>query len=198
MEHMLEDKLDLNPKSSIRPAKGKLLVAEPFMADPYFKRTVVLMCEHEEAGSMGFVLNRFVDLRLQDLIEGIPPTTTKVGIGGPVGSGELYFLHSLGEQIEGAVHILDKLYMGGEFEQIKDMLVLDPTLVHQFRFFVGYAGWGKNQLNSELESRSWLIANGDRSIIQDTRSTTIWGDTLKSMGSKFAPLANFPEDPSLN
>lgn len=112
--------------------------------------------------------------------------------------GNFFFVHTLGNKIEGSQAITSGIYAGGEFEQIKDMLILDPSFANSMRFFVGYSGWGVGQLKGELESDSWLTSSGHASIIMDTRSDTIWGDTLKLMGSKFAPLANFPEDPSLN
>jgi putative transcriptional regulator len=195
---MFEKKLDLNPKSGIQPAKGKLLVAEPFMQDPYFKRSVVLLCDHSPQGSMGFVLNRFIDLKLNELVEGLPAVNARLGIGGPVGSGELFYLHTLGNVIEGSLEVIPGYYTGGEFEQVKDMLALDPSIANRMRFFVGYSGWSEGQLFAEMDQHSWLISDGHPSIIMDTRSTNIWGQTLKMMGQRFAPLANFPEDPSLN
>lgn len=195
---MYEKKLDLNPKSLIKPAKGKLLIAEPFMKDPYFKRSVVLLCEHTHEGSMGFVLNRFIDLKLNELVEGLPSINARLGIGGPVGSGELFYIHSLGDMIEGSIEIAGGFYTGGEFEQIKDMLLIDSSLADRMRFFVGYAGWGDGQLDAELDQNSWLISDGFPSVVLDTRSQDIWGNTLRLMGNKFAPLANFPEDPSMN
>lgn len=195
---MIEKKLDLNPKSRFGPAKGRLLVAEPFMSDPYFKRSVVLLCEHSPEGSMGFVLNRFIDLQLNELISGLPPIRSRVGIGGPVGSGELFYIHTLGDSIEGSLEVCNGFYTGGEFEQIRDLLMMDPSMADRMRFFVGYSGWSEGQLFAEIDQLSWLIAEGDPTVIMETRSESIWGDTLKKMGNKFAPLANFPEDPSLN
>src|SRR5436190_15983515 len=88
--------LDLDPLNQHKPGRGRLLVSEPYLPDPYFRRTVVLLCEHNEEGSFGFVLNRHMDMAVNDLMENMPPIGARVSIGGPVQSGNLYYLHTLG------------------------------------------------------------------------------------------------------
>lgn len=195
---MIKRKLDLNPKNSLEPAKGRLLVAEPFMNDPYFKRSVVLLCEHNSEGSMGYVLNRPVNLKINELVAGLPDLNAQISLGGPVGSGELFYIHRFGNRIDGSLRVTEEFYTGGEFEQIKDILRVDPSQIKQMRFFVGYSGWSEGQLKTELEANSWLIAPSSPSLLMEQNSDLVWKNTLTSMGGKFAPLANFPEDPSMN
>lgn len=195
---MENDPLDLDPKSPLQPARGRLLVSEPYLPDPYFRRTVVLLCDHNAEGSFGFVLNRLTDMGVNDLIENLPPIGTQVGIGGPVQSSDLYYLHTLGTRIEGSVEVVDGVFMGGDYEQLRGMLAADERLTKHVRFFVGYSGWGKDQLQKELNERSWLVSRADKERIMDVRSTDLWAETLRAMGRTFAPLANFPDDPSLN
>jgi putative transcriptional regulator len=190
--------LDLNPRNKHTPARGRLLVSEPYLPDPYFRRTVVLLCEHNEEGSFGFVLNRHMDMDVNELMENMPPIGSRVSIGGPVQSGNLYYLHTLGAHIEGSLEVVDGVRMGGDYEQLCSILATDPKLSKHVRFFVGYSGWGKEQLEKELSERSWLISRADKRRIMSTRQRDLWGDTLRAMGKEFAPLANFPEDPSLN
>jgi putative transcriptional regulator len=195
---MGRDILDLDPENRYRPAKGRLLVSGPYLSDPYFRRTVVLLCDHNEEGSFGFVLNRHMEMNVSDLVDNMPPIGSKVSIGGPVQSGDLYYIHTLGPHIEGSQEIVHGVYMGGEYEQLRAIMTTDPKLARHVRFFVGYSGWGSDQLEGELEDKSWLITPGDKRTIMNTRSRDLWGETLRAMGKEFAPLANFPEDPTLN
>lgn len=195
---MPKDILDLNPQSQHPPAKGRLLVSEPYLPDPYFRRTVVLLCEHNNEGSFGFVLNRHMDMNINDLMENFPPLASRVSIGGPVQSAELYYLHTLGKHVLGSVEVVDGVFMGGDYDQLRSLLNADPKLAKHVRFFVGYSGWGKDQLEKELSQRSWLVTTADKRRIMGTRGDDLWRDTLRSMGDAYAPLANFPEDPALN
>jgi putative transcriptional regulator len=194
----VEDPLELDPLNRLSPAKGRILVSVPFLQDPYFRRTVVLLCEHNSKGSFGLVLNRFVDVQVADLMEGLPPMRSRVSIGGPVQSDSLYYLHTFGVRIEQSAEVIDGVYVGGEFEQLRDLLKADATLAKHVRFFVGYSGWGEEQLAKEMAQRSWIVGKTRRTRIMSTAAGDLWATALRDMGGKFAPLANFPEDPSLN
>lgn len=195
---MEDDMLDLDPRSRVRPAKGRLLVSEPFLPDPYFRRTVVLLCEHNEEGSFGFVLNRPMEMSVNDLMENMPAIHSMVHIGGPVQSGNLFYLHTLGPHLQGSVEVVDGVFMGGDHDRLVAILAADPSLAKHVRFFVGYSGWSEGQLDRELNDRSWLVAHADRKRIMAVDARSLWAETLRSMGPEFAPLANFPEDPGLN
>lgn len=190
--------LDLDPTNKFKPSSGRLLVSEPFLPDPYFRRTVVLLCEHNDEGSFGFVLNRRMDLSINDLMENMPPIGSPVGIGGPVQSGNLYYLHTLGRHVLDSVEVVDGVHMGGDYEQLRSILATDPKLAKHVRFFVGYSGWGPDQLQKEMDDRSWLVSRADKRRIMGIKPPDLWRETLRSMGKEYAPLANFPEDPTLN
>jgi putative transcriptional regulator len=175
-----------------------LLLSEPYLSDPYFRRTVILLCDHNEEGSFGFVLNRFIDVGVEDLLEDMPGLDTRVSIGGPVQSGELFYLHTLGAHVEGSRPVIEDIHMGGDFGQLRSMLQNDPRLARHVRFFVGYSGWGREQLAREMTEGSWLVAEADRAHVMNVKEDDLWGHVLRDMGTDFAPLANFPEDPTLN
>lgn len=195
---MADDPLELDPKSMLPPARGRLLISEPYLSDPYFRRTVVLLCDHDNEGSFGFVLNRLTDMGVNDLLENLPPLGAPVGIGGPVQSSSLYYIHTLGHRLEGSQEVVDGIFVGGDFEQLRNLLEADPRLTRHVRFFVGYSGWGKDQLDKELNERSWLVAAATKQRVMDVSNTDLWAESLRDMGSSFAPLANFPDDPTLN
>lgn len=192
------DPLELDPPNPLPPAPGTLLVSGPFLADPYFRRSVILLCMHDAEGSFGLVLNRPIDMTVSDLMEDMPPVSSAVGIGGPVQSGNLFYLHTLGSRIEGSMQVVDDIHMGGDYDQLRAMLMAAPKLAKHVRFFVGYSGWGAEQLNTEIEQRSWLIHPASKRTVMSPRTKDLWADTLRTMGPAYAPLANFPEDPSLN
>ncbi|MCB0781857.1 MAG: YqgE/AlgH family protein [Flavobacteriales bacterium] len=196
---MSKDPLDLRPENLLSPAKGRLLVSAPFLADPYFRRTVVLLCEHDDRGSFGFVLNRQLEIGTEELGLDLPALSMRIGIGGPVSGGELFYLHTIGRHLEGSVLVVDDVHVGGELEQLRELLRADPRLAEHVRFFVGYSGWSEGQLAREIDERSWLVTTARVTDLMSRMSDAqLWRSTLKRMGGDYAPLANFPEDPSLN
>lgn len=190
--------INISPDNKLPPQKGRLLISEPFLADPYFRRTVVLLCEHNEEGSFGFILNKFIDVGVNELIEDLPQLGSRVSMGGPVQSGNLYYIHTLGQKIEGSVEIVKGVYMGGSFDMLKILLKSGTIKKGMIRFFVGYAGWGHDQLAEEMKERSWLVTPADPKALMDSKKDDLWRQTLLDMGEEYAMLANFPEDPSLN
>ena len=195
---MSADPLDLDPSNTLPPSPGALLVSGPYLADPYFRRSVVLLCMHDDQGSFGLVLNRPIDMTVSDLMVEMPPVPSPIGLGGPVQSDSLFYLHTLGPRLEGSLKVLGDISLGGDYQQLCRMLSAAPKLAKHVRFFVGYSGWGEDQLRSEIEQRSWLIHPADKRTVMGTRPKDLWAETLRNMGPRYAPLANFPEDPSLN
>lgn len=189
---------DIGQLNKLEPATGRLLISEPFLEDPNFKRSVVLLCDHNEDGSFGFVLNRSLELRVGDFMEDLPDTDAAVSFGGPVQNDALFYIHTLGERIPNSIEIMEGLYMGGDFETLQEFLQRGEADSTNLRFFVGYSGWGPGQLAGELEANSWIVAKSDVPTIMQTDSEEAWGKILRSMGKRYSVLANFPNDPSLN
>ncbi len=178
--------------------QGRILISEPFLSDTYFKRSVVLLTEHSEEGSVGFVLNKPVDLSIQDVIEDFPHIDTTISIGGPVNTNTVHYLHTMGDSIPNSVKVMDNLHWGGDFDLIKDMISLGKIKPGQIRFFLGYAGWSANQLNDELTENAWLIAEMDSRTIMRSFHAELWKETLHRLGERYKVWTNFPENPGLN
>ncbi|MFY7706485.1 MAG: YqgE/AlgH family protein [Flavobacteriales bacterium] len=191
-------KIDFSPNTNVEPKKGQVLLSEPFLNDPYFKRTVILLCEHNREGSFGFVLNNFIEVELDQIIEDMPKFDGKISIGGPVRNSNLYYIHTLGEEIEESVEILPGVFMGGDFEKLRKLLYAGKIAPEQVRFFVGYSGWSPEQLQTEIKSQSWFVTDIDKDLVMDTEVDDLWRHIMKKFGRKGEMIANMPEDPSLN
>ena len=181
-----------------KPEKGKILISEPFLQDFNFKRSIVLLCEHNEEGTVGFILNKPTQLKLSQLIEDFPDFNAPVYFGGPVQINTLQFIHRAGDIIEGTTEISEGLYWGGSFEVLKILIETNQVSPSDFRFFIGYSGWNPGQLEEEMKISSWIVTSVSLENLFSDEPDKLWGDILKKMGKKFAILASFPEDPSVN
>lgn len=190
--------INFSPDSNIKPERGQVLLSEPFLNDPYFKRTVILLCEHNEEGSFGFVLNNYIDVELEQIMENMPNFGGKISIGGPVRNSNLYYIHTLGEQIEDSLEILPGVFMGGNFETLRKKLFSGEVDKNQVRFFVGYSGWSPDQLQAEIKANSWFVTNVDRDTVMDTDIEDLWKVIMKKLGKKGELISKMPEDPNLN
>lgn len=190
--------IDLTPSADQFIEKGSLLLAEPFISDPFFKRTVILVCDHGKEGSFGFVLNNYVEVELSQLIEDFPDDKINVSIGGPVKSSNLFYLHTQGDLIPNSVAIMDGLYFGGDFDVLKDKVVSGEVALKEIRFFLGYSGWGIGQLDDELGEKSWFVTKVNASTIMHFNEKDMWRGIMRKLGKKGQLVANFPEDPELN
>jgi putative transcriptional regulator len=178
--------------------QGRVLISEPFLNDTYFKRSVVLLTEHSEEGSIGFVLNKPVDLSVNDVLADFPEIDTEVSIGGPVNTNTIHYIHTLGDLIPNSVKVLDNLFWGGDFEVIKEMISEGRIKGSEIRFFLGYAGWSPKQLENELSENAWLVSEMKAEQIMSSHGDNLWKDVLEKSGDKYRTWVNFPENPSLN
>jgi len=182
----------------IEPGPGILLIAEPFLKDPNFMRTVVLLCDHQEEGSFGFVLNKLFNHTLDELMNGVGELKLPVFYGGPVQMDTLHFLHQYPEKIPGSYEILDGICWGGDFDTAIALLRSGEIDKNRIRFFIGYSGWGNGQLSGELTEKSWLMAAANRKLVFHGEAGEIWKASLRLLGEEFERMANYPIDPQLN
>tara|TARA_B100000768_G_C11284375_1_gene381088 strand:+ start:4465 stop:5040 length:576 start_codon:yes stop_codon:yes gene_type:complete len=190
--------IKITPENTENPSRGKILLSEPFLTDPYFKRAAILLCEHNDEGSFGFVLNNYLDMSLGQIMKGLPELTTRVSLGGPVNSSNLYYLHTLGSSIIDSKEIANGIYLGGDFEHLKEEISKGNVGHNQVKFFVGYSGWSANQLEEEMAQNSWYVAEAKPEIVMNIKSDNLWAEFLESMGSKYSKMIGLPTDPNLN
>ncbi len=171
---------------------GSLLLAHPAMRDPNFRRTVILMSEHNGDGAMGIVLNRPLGKRLGELngefalgpLAGVP-----IYRGGPVHPEQL--LLAAWETREDGF----RLHFGIEPAKAGQLLS-EPGVV--VRAFLGYSGWTGGQLENELKHNTWVVANIPGDLLEGAQDNTLWREILAREGDEWRLLAGEPEDPGRN
>src|SRR3990170_6039960 len=185
-------------RNKIKPEKGRLLISEPFLPDPNFERTVVLLCEHNEEGSFGFVLNKPSILKVNEIMEDMTELDNLVYVGGPVQQDTLHFIHR-NALLENAVEIVEGIYWGGAFENLMVLYETHQITTKDLRFFLGYSGWGPGQLDAELDLDSWIVCDYvTDQLLFDTGPDIMWRKALENMGGRFSMYSNYPVDPRLN
>ena len=182
----------------IEPTSGILLISDPFLKDPNFMRTVVFLCEHQDQGSFGFVLNRKYENTIDELVPELEGHRIPLYYGGPVQMDTIHFLHQYPEQIPGGYEIAEGIFWGGDFDIAIQMIRKGEVNLQRIRFYIGYSGWGTGQLNDELKEKSWLTVKANRKIIFHKETDAIWKESLKLLGGDYEMMINFPIDPQLN
>ena len=182
----------------IPPAQGRLLVSEPFLYDPNFNRTVVLLTEHDANGTLGFILNKKLDLCVDEVLEIDGQTNIPVYYGGPVQNSTLHFIHREPYLIQDSVEVAHGIYWGGDFSIVQELITNHQLDNDNFKFFLGYSGWTTNQLNLEIEEKTWFVSQTNEVQIFTTPPDDIWKDVLNNLGMEFRLLANSPRNPHWN
>jgi len=182
-------------------APGTLLLAWPGMSDANFARAVVLLCQHDQRGAYGLVLNRRERRRVKDLVEpghvlsGVPQP---VHIGGPVDLGRVQFVHALPASVPDGVAVGQDLILGGDVERLVALVTAAPDALElPVRFFLGYSGWGAGQLEAELAGGSWYPLAGGARRVFDSNDPAAWDRWIHEHRSRLA-LGRWSEAPCEN
>ncbi|WP_424213556.1 YqgE/AlgH family protein [Streptomyces sp. BI20] len=178
---------------------GRLLVATPALADPNFDRTVVLLLDHDEQGSLGVVLNRPTPVGVADILEPWAPLAGSPGVvfqGGPVALDSALGVAvipgadgPLGwRRVHGAIGLVD-------LEAPPELLA---AALGALRIFAGYAGWGPGQLEAEITDGAWYVVESEPGDLAHPDPESLWRAVLRRQPGRLAFLATWPEDPGLN
>ena len=182
--------------SSLAPS---FLLSMPQHLDPNFKRTVVLLCQHDDDGAFGLVVNRRLETTGPVTVNLDPPVTTdrelQLWVGGPVEPQSSWILvaRSKGDEDDadsrayGGTQITDSLYLSRSPHLLRRLL--EPNPPPDARLIVGYSGWGPGQLEMELEASSWLVSDVDRDLIFNTPPERMWETAIRRLGADPATLS---------
>lgn len=176
---------------------GNILIAEPFLQGKYFSRAVIFMVEHDQNGSIGFVMNKPMIYSTSDLVTELAGIDFPVYIGGPVETNQLYYIHTHPE-IDDALHIAHGIYWGGDFAALTQLLQEHKILPDEIRFFAGYSGWSAGQLESELEENTWMIGDITNKQFFELQDKEMWEKSMSELGGRYRIWSNFPKDPIMN
>jgi putative transcriptional regulator len=184
---------------STLPKKGHLLIAEPStLGDVSFNRSVVLLAEHNDEGSIGFILNKPLNYTINDLLPEIE-ASFKIYNGGPVEQDNLYFIHNIPEIIPNSIEISNGIYWGGDFETTKHLINTGEINKNNIRFFLGYSGWSVNQLEMEMQENAWIVSeNSLKKKLLSKSSNQFWKEKIIEQGGEYVLFSNAPENPILN
>jgi len=184
--------------NKILPHKGGLLLSEPYLADPNFERTTILLTEHNEEGSVGFILNKPSDSRVSEIMDDLKEFDSRVFIGGPVQQDTLHFVHRI-TTLSDAIEIAPGLYWGGNFDQLVALVDNQKIAATDIKFFLGYSGWSPGQLEEELKIDSWIVSDQiSEELVFETNPEKMWKTAMRGLGGRFSIYSNYPEDPRMN
>jgi putative transcriptional regulator len=175
------------------------LVATPGLNDALFGHSVVYVCEHNEKGALGLVLNKPSEMRVKDLFAKVDLPLARhdlqddlVGVGGPLHTERGFVLHDPMGDEEGSVYA-SSLQVPGGFEMTTSRDVLEALSVgagpKRVRIMLGYASWGEGQLESELAENNWLTVAADASVVFDTPAASQWQHAVALLGLDSGNLA---------
>lgn len=187
-----------NHKKIGEPTVGKLLISEPFLGDTTFRRSVIMLTEHDEHGSVGFILNRTLDISIGEVLDVQTLLDIPLYLGGPVQNNTLHFLHRDEKLASSSKYLGKGIYWGGDFDKVLEMLSSNTLEAEKYRFFLGYSGWTQGQLANEMQTNSWIVASSAQDIVFESDNDRMWRNILQKMGGSFKILSNSPESPQLN
>jgi putative transcriptional regulator len=167
------------------PLAGRLLVATPDLSDPNFHRTVVYLIQYGPSGAVGVVINRPTHHELPDSLSRWQSRLADPAVvfrGGPVQQDGII---ALGRQRSAMVETVD-------------LVNAEPYDFDQVRLFHGYAGWGMEQLDDEIEEGSWFVLESSVDDVFTTHAAQLWRDVLARQSAPLSWLAHFPDEVSLN
>jgi len=185
-------------ENTLLPQKGRILISEPFLMDNYFKRSIILLTEHTHEGTVGFVLNKPVNMKVNEIMTDLPAIDVVVSLGCPVQTNTLHYIHTLGDIIPNSMKIIKNIYWGGEFDVIKRLLETSTLNNENIRFFLGYSGWQPSQLDDELADNAWVVADISPEEIMTPMNKHFWIKTLYRLGKKYHMRSKYPENPQMN
>jgi len=185
-------------KNSPKVEAGSILIAQPFMGDNYFKKSVVVICEYRPDGAVGFILNKTVEMNICDLVSDFPEFDATVNFGGPVATDTIHYIHNVGDLLDGSTEIVKGVYWGGDFEKLKFLVRSELIKPANIRFFVGYSGWDEGQLEEELNTKSWVGDHMYANYAFKEKQEKLWNTVLNNKGEIYTVIAQMNDVPSLN
>jgi putative transcriptional regulator len=172
---------------------NQFLIAMPMLDDSYFGRTLIYMCEHDQEGAMGLVVNREADITIKQVLSELdletetPETEKKVLIGGPVQTDRGFVLHNDSQKWSSSLNLSEQITVTTS----KDILnsIGNDQGPNKYLMALGYSGWSAGQLEQEIADNTWLTVNADPQLIFDTPIEKRWEKALEVLGISIEQLS---------
>ena len=177
--------------------KGSILLARPSLNLDIFNRSVVILTEHSENGSVGFIINKPTSIKINQLFPEIN-FDEKVKEGGPVETNNLYYIHKRPDLISNSLPINDQLYWSGDIDDVKYAIKNDLISPNEINFFFGYCGWTRNQFANEIKNKEWELINEFEFDVLEEWNNNLWKEILNKLGGTNLVWLNTPSDPFMN
>jgi len=178
--------------------KGKCLISEPFSPDSYFGRSIVLITQHNDKdGTIGYILNKPVKIKINELFPDFPEFQAQCFLGGPVSPETVHYLHNRIDLLPESSHVIGDIYWGGNFDLLKEHIKNKKITPEEIRFYIGYSGWSPQQLYNEIDDKVWIVTDISTDKIMHANEKT-WKEILTELGDAYSLWANAPVNPSMN
>ena len=184
-------------KSKLKPKVGSLLISEPFNPDASFKRSVVLLSQSGIKGTIGFIINKPTQLRVNEALDDFPEVDACLYWGGSIKTDSVYYLHSI-KGLKGAKKIAEGIYWGGDYTQLKLLIESGEADPDDIKFMAGFSAWTPEEIEAQLKTESWWVTKADSFSVFIEEPTEVWGNVLQRMGHVYGILNDFPVDPEMN
>jgi putative transcriptional regulator len=172
---------------------GKLLIAEPFMQDRNFKRSVVLLTDHSPEGSVGYIINKMLDIEPRMIFPEFPDFKVPIFYGGPCNTDMIHFIHNVGELLDGSVRLSSGVYNGGDWQQLRFLIESKLIEPKHIRFFAGCSGWDENLLKNEVKQGDWITSDMHANYLFNVQPNTLWRTILQHKGNAFSIIADIQD-----
>lgn len=190
--------INLDFTSDNKPVKGSLLISNPLLADRIFQRSVILICEHNENGTKGFIINKQSTTDVSESHMELDQIPAKLYYGGPVDTSKVNMIHK-GISLDNSTRVVNDVYFDGDITQIPSLHNTMRLPLANINFFIGYSNWMPNQLQIELDRKNWIVlTNYHTDFIFNSNPNDMWTNALRLMGHNYKAFANFPIDPIFN
>ena len=175
--------------------KGTFLVASPDIESGIFYRSVVLLCDHSPVGSFGLIVNKPLDVELEEEFFGLEGSQGQIDMraGGPNQPNQVMLLQDQGSGEETSLEICEGVYLNGDMDTIQEGETIPQTLL-----CFGYGGWASGVLEREFLNGAWFLCRASKQHLFEIPAQELWQVLLREMGGKYKTLSLMPEDLELN
>lgn len=159
---------------------GNIIISTASLDGTNFEKVAIVITEHNEKGTIGYVFNKFFPRNFNELEEFRHSIPVQLYEGGPVQTDMLYFMHRRSDLVEEGELVARNVYMGGEFKKAVQLLNNGQLSVDDVRLFIGYCGWDVNELEAEIIEGSWQLTEATVDLVFSASTESIWNDLRKA------------------